>query len=138
MGIKFWSYSAIFKAKQLRVWGEPHNVVPRQMTRTTPELASPSKLSESAVVARSLNQFFLEYTKTQVSKAESEIWKPRDMDIQKWSILQISKARLKMYLQLRPVVAALHQRALTSSNSTDYAAVPSRISSKSLSRKNSS
>ncbi|GBO21136.1 hypothetical protein AVEN_85814-1 [Araneus ventricosus] len=73
-----------------------------------------------------------------VSKVESEIWKPRDLDTQKWRILQISKARLKMHLQLRPVVAALHKRALTSSNSTDYAVVPSRISSKSLSRKNSS
>ncbi|GBN55997.1 hypothetical protein AVEN_183586-1 [Araneus ventricosus] len=72
---------------------------------------------------------------TSVSKAESEIWKPRDLDIQKWSILQISKARLKMYLQLRPVVAALHKRALSSSNFTDYAAVPTGVSSKPLSRK---
>ncbi|GBN12913.1 hypothetical protein AVEN_11040-1 [Araneus ventricosus] len=44
-----------------------------------------------------------------------------------------SKARLKMYLQLRPVVAALHQRALTSSNSTDSAVVPTGVSSKPLS-----
>ncbi|GBO36761.1 hypothetical protein AVEN_108443-1 [Araneus ventricosus] len=71
-----------------------------------------------------------------ISKAESEIWKPRDLDTQKWRILQISKARLKMYLQLRPIVPALHKRALTSSNSTDSAVVPTRISSKSLSRKN--
>ncbi|GBO06294.1 hypothetical protein AVEN_17223-1 [Araneus ventricosus] len=47
-----------------------------------------------------------------VSKSESEIWRLRDMDTQKWRMLQISKARLKMHLPLRPVMAALHKRAL--------------------------
>ncbi|GBN29598.1 hypothetical protein AVEN_37232-1 [Araneus ventricosus] len=113
------------------------------MMRTTPELASPSKLSESAVVEGiwvDILNLILQYENNiegmiSVSKAESEIWKPRDLDTQKWRILQISIARLKMYLQLRPVVAALHKRALTSSNFTDFAVVPTGVSSKPLSRK---
>ncbi|GBO30018.1 hypothetical protein AVEN_55387-1 [Araneus ventricosus] len=109
------------------------------MTRTTPELASLSKLSESAVIAKNLSGHSDRETKSvtcssegipvdmlnlipqyenniegmiSVSKSQSEIWKLRDLDTQKWRILQISKARLKMHLPLRPVVAALHKRAL--------------------------
>ncbi|GBM65195.1 hypothetical protein AVEN_182662-1 [Araneus ventricosus] len=56
----------------------------------------------------------------------------------KWRILHISKARLKMYLQLRPIVAARNKRDLTSSNSTGSAVEPTGVSSKPLSRKHPS